>query len=678
VAAAAADVVPDCNRRLEERLRITKSPDAEYETLAEILAEDIDAWPSDAWLILDDAQHVLERDATSMFIASLVRDSAFNTLLCTRHRPPWITARDLLYGNALEIGRNILAMTHQEAAEVMPDTAATPGVVALADGWPAVVGLASLTPQPTLMSGLTAGLPEALYDYLAEELYQSLPAESQDSLCLIAVAGVRSRRLVEQLFPARQRETALRDAVEAGWLTSDADGNLELHPLLEAFLRQKLDEEPRRETRTKAKHVAEMLIEERQWDEAFDVIQRYGIRNEVAPLVRAALEDLLTTGRTGSLRNWGVYAAQCGLSGAELDLASAELLFREGRFHESEVLAIAAAEKLPNDDPWLSRAFAAAGRAAHAANRETEAFSHYSNAREVATSPADLHVAHLGKLSAAIDLELPEAPTLLSELKRDPDDIEALVSHVSRAMTLSSRFGAPPDLREARRVYRLLHLASDPLVRCSFRNMYGYATASAGDVAEARSVIAAQLDDAHTYRLDFIRPYAELIEAVVGLVLGDFEQVSRLLASVERMGRAAGDDLLITSSMALRTRSLVAQGRYREAIEESLKPVGEVNPSTAGELIGSRAVALACNRENGRALASADLASATTRAVEARVGSAAARAIVAANRADSDLFELARDALKSAQTQDCVECFISAYRGCPQLAEVLLRSEETR
>ena len=56
--------------------------------------------------------------------------------MCTRQRPAWITARDLLYGHALEIGRNSLAMTHEEAAEVMPDIAATPGVVALADGWP--------------------------------------------------------------------------------------------------------------------------------------------------------------------------------------------------------------------------------------------------------------------------------------------------------------------------------------------------------------------------------------------------------------------------------------------------------------------------------------------------------------------------------------------------------------
>ena len=259
IAIAAGEVLPGCNARLEERLRITKNPDAEYATLAEMLIEDVDGWPEDAWLVLDDTQLLLEREPTSEFVSSLLRDSRVNALMCTRQRPAWITARDLLYGHALEIGRNSLAMTHEEAAAVMPDIAATPGVVALADGWPAVVGLASLMPEPTLMSGMTAGLPEALYDYLAEELYQSLPPPIQDSMCLIAVAGVRSRQLVEQLFPARDREKTLRDVVDAGWLTTDADGKLELHPLLEAFLRQKLDEAPTASTRAKSKRIAQTL-----------------------------------------------------------------------------------------------------------------------------------------------------------------------------------------------------------------------------------------------------------------------------------------------------------------------------------------------------------------------------------------------------------------------------------
>ena len=237
------------------------------------------SWPEDAWLVLDDAQLLLEREPTSEFVSTLLRESRVNALLCTRQRPAWITARDLLYGHALEIGRNSLAMTHEEAAAVMPDIAATAGVVALADGWPAVVGLASLTPEPTLMSGMTAGLPEALYDYLAEELYQALPAAHPGQ----HVPDRRRRRPLATADRAALPGTRARQDARATSSTpvgsrSDADGNFELHPLLEAFLRQKLDEGACTGHAGKSKRVTETLIAEQHWDEAFSVIERYGDR----------------------------------------------------------------------------------------------------------------------------------------------------------------------------------------------------------------------------------------------------------------------------------------------------------------------------------------------------------------------------------------------------------------
>ncbi len=338
LAAAAADVLPECNRRLEERLRITKNPDAEFGTLAEILVEDLAEWPENAWLVFDDAQHVLERETTSEFVSALVHDSAINALLCTRQRPPWITARDLLYGHALEIGRNSLAMTHEEAAEVMRDTPATPGVVALADGWPAVVGLASLTPEPTLMSGMTAGLPEALYDYLAEELYQALPPDIQDSMCLIAVAGIRSRRLVERLFPATgARESATRR--DRRRLAHDRRRREFRAPPAARGLScdDKLEQEPSPDTRAKAERVTTVLIAERHWDEAFGVIQRYGIDDQLLPLLRASLDDLLARAARRRFRHWVAYGSAKRSRGRSAISQLAELLFRDGKFHESEV-----------------------------------------------------------------------------------------------------------------------------------------------------------------------------------------------------------------------------------------------------------------------------------------------------------------------------------------------------
>ena len=162
------------------------------------------------------------------------------------------------------------------------------------------------------------------------------------------------------------------------------------------------------------------------------------------------------------------------------------------------------------------------------------------------------------------------------------------------------------------------------------------------------------------------------------VVRGRFSHVSELLARTERAGKAAADDLLGANCIAIRTRSLIAQGQFAAATKESMRTPGAVTPSMHGELIASRAIALACERADSRALTTAEAASATTSAVEARVGSAATRAIVAVNRAQPEVFALAREAFDAARTLHSVEVFIAAYRGAPHLAQVLLDSEETR
>ena len=54
------------------------------------------------------------------------------------------------------------------------------GLVALAEGWPAVIGLASLVQAPALASN--NDIPEALHSYFAEELYQEIEPELQWNL----------------------------------------------------------------------------------------------------------------------------------------------------------------------------------------------------------------------------------------------------------------------------------------------------------------------------------------------------------------------------------------------------------------------------------------------------------------------------------------------------------------
>src|SRR5256885_12545989 len=97
----------------------------------------------------------------------------FPFLLTSRTRPSWASARDLLYGTVFELGPSVLSMTPDEANAVLDHGGAgsASGLVALADGWPAVIGLAAIAPAQALVE---SAITDALHDFLAEELYSGL------------------------------------------------------------------------------------------------------------------------------------------------------------------------------------------------------------------------------------------------------------------------------------------------------------------------------------------------------------------------------------------------------------------------------------------------------------------------------------------------------------------------
>ena len=78
-------------------------------------------------------------------------------------------------------------MNASEASEVLagrsPPSAS--GLVALANGWPAVIGLASVT---TAEIEDSEQLPEALYRFFAEEVFEALDDEVKAGLATLAVA----------------------------------------------------------------------------------------------------------------------------------------------------------------------------------------------------------------------------------------------------------------------------------------------------------------------------------------------------------------------------------------------------------------------------------------------------------------------------------------------------------
>src|SRR5262249_12040360 len=100
--------------------------------------------------IIDD-YHLLAIDpASAAFLEDLCVRLDVRQLVAARQRPGWATARSRMYGEVLELAAVDLALTADETADVLRD--ATPALRNLltseAEGWPALIGLATLPNAP--------------------------------------------------------------------------------------------------------------------------------------------------------------------------------------------------------------------------------------------------------------------------------------------------------------------------------------------------------------------------------------------------------------------------------------------------------------------------------------------------------------------------------------------------
>src|SRR5437867_223262 len=71
VARAVATLVPGADLRLRTHLEVTDAPERAGPVLAEMLAEDLASWPSDAWLVVDDYHLLIESRLAEQFTETL-------------------------------------------------------------------------------------------------------------------------------------------------------------------------------------------------------------------------------------------------------------------------------------------------------------------------------------------------------------------------------------------------------------------------------------------------------------------------------------------------------------------------------------------------------------------------------------------------------------------------------
>jgi LuxR family transcriptional regulator, maltose regulon positive regulatory protein len=667
---AVAQVIPGAGDAMMERLSVTRSADHEAHLLGGMIAEDLDEWPLDAWLVLDDQHALGQRTPADQFFEEVAFRAPLNVLVLSRLRPAWATPRRLIYGDVSEISRDDLAMTAAEAHTVLESSDEhAHGVLAATQGWPAVVALAGASgaSPADLMSAPN------LVSFLADEIYQKLRGHTQLVLCELALYGDQGLTSAIERLPAEVATGVLAEGVAYGFLNEPAAGHFEMHPLIRSFLELKLAQSPASDLRATVRRVVRVLLDSSLWDDAFRVIRRFEERNLIVELLRRASDTLLAQGRSTTLRAW-VDTADKGHPLVQYVMSA--LALRSAQYQEAETLAQLAARGTSEEPEAEARALIIAGRAAHIASRQERARAFYQRAFSIAESDASRWQAALGDLQAAAELESPDAPEKLTSLSEASVEQPAdKVILADRTLGIQTRFAQRVDIEMGLAATQLLPHVPDPLVRTSFRNILGYALGASAHFDEALRLLTDQLDDAERCRVDFAIPYALVTKALVMTGRRAYREAIDLLDEADARAAHSDDRTALSVGAAVRARTYVAQGAFEAELGRPALGGVDIPSSLRAELASCRALALvgAGYADRAEELAREALQSV---GIEATICGRATLAVAHLRRGDHAAARAeARRSLNCASTTRLIESFVSAYRGFPELLVSLLEEK---
>ena len=675
---AAEAVIPGAGRRLLERLSVTQDPERESSVLAEMLAEDLTEWPDHGWIVIDDYQHLAVSVASETFVKTLVDRSPVGLVVAARDRPSWVRPRSILAGEVLVVPQAALAMSTEEVETLLSGTQTdlSAGLVALAGGWPAVVGLAAMAADTPVTD---ADLPETLSEYFADELWGALDPTIRAGLATLAAMPLIDRELAVALLGAEQAARVCDEALALGIL-DERDARLELHPLVERFLERRGGKASERGQRRAAADALRLYRARRDWDPAFDLVRRYELESELVDLMLEAIEETVHGGRLVTLREWIEYAKSKHLTHPVVVLGETELHLRTGRHTTALTLARAAIEDARGSDDVKYRLTAAAARAAHVGSREEEALELYQSAVGLARTRDQEREARWGELACSAVLERPQTHALLADLERSvlSSDLRGQVRLADRRLAVGFRFGVVSHLAESRTASELVGLVDDPFVRCSFRSVHGWALALGAFYDEALTTARTLIADATESRVEPALPWGFATEAVAlaGLrrMRDALERVEVARLEAHRVHDANG----LQNAYAIRIRLLLQIGDRAEACATEPPIMHDPIASMRGEVLGSRALALATIGRVEEASLLAEDAVRCTRGIEADALYHAVRAVCALKSRSSDVVERCQQLMERVLETGAADIAVTAYRANPELLATFVSVGEIR
>jgi LuxR family transcriptional regulator, maltose regulon positive regulatory protein len=577
------------------------------------------------WLILDDYHELHEASEAEEFLRELQVRVQCRSFVTARSRPSWATARRGLYGEIFEIDRADLAMDEDESKLILGGRTDLLDLISRAEGWPAVLGLAA---------GISRGnppanvMPTGLYDYFAEELYGSAPASVQEALLTLALAPELTGDVMAT-ERARRAGEAIRQIRDLGFLSTEQDA--QLHPLVRAFLLQKLAAEP--DAQALATEAVFNCLQREKWDRAFELVLRFDLVELVEPVLEAAYNSLIRSGHLGTLSAFAA-AVRTGQSfpPPAVDLVDAELALRDGATRLARNLASRLSEQLQADHPLASKASKIVAQAAFSEGDLPATVAAYESARSTASDDRDEADALYGWAIASIQGETGDSDWVIGRLyerrHNSPLDLVRFGTVDLVRKRFHEGFGEPPELDEV--IHSLQH-AEDPRARTSFRYMAAYCLAVRADYERAHELASAGKAEVDAFDLEFARPHSDWNLGCINLGLRRFGVAERALQLVEDALGQRPLGFHVLNARVLRMRLALQTGQIDRALEIGrLQDDESAIPSIHAEHLATHGLCLAIAGRAQEAVSAAETAESSTTAVEVRVLAQAVRAVVAA------------------------------------------------
>ena len=570
-----------------------------------------------------------------------------------------------------ELSRLQLAMTEDESTQLVGKRDDVTSLVTQARGWPAVLGLASGMDR----AAVDGRLPTTLYDYLAEEVFQSASEPLQDQLLALALLPDLSTSQLQRRF-GDQRQTVIEQGRNCGFLTGDSPP--ELHPLVRDFLLAKLQ-------RTQggqdvARQAVMDCLHAHRWDGAIDLIERFELFEMVQPALEKAYSPLVRSGRIGSLSRFaGLLRGEAVETPPVVELIDAEVALRDGQYRLAVEIVRRARSRFPETHTLRPRAATVDGAATFQLAVFDESENAFEAAREEAQDPSDYAEALHGLALAAIFGERPSASGRLAALgdlahqTAAPLDVARFAAAALTRMRLGGGFVESPYIDDALRV---LPRVKDPRARTSVMLTLTYCLALQCEFARARELARQMLEEVEAYQLEFARPHAAWNLAFVELGMREFSPANRHLRVVENAVEEYPHAHHLLNARVLRSQLLMQLARFEEALSQVLIAVNDAaTPAMHGEYVATRGLALSLLGLDEEAIDAGHLAQRTSISCEVQVLTSGISAVIAARNGDATGARTLIDAAIQTRAWEPVLCCL---RASPELCEALASQDDIR